>query len=108
MKYNPKMVESMGNLVCASIADVLIERKMPQVLLGMSEGAVKQVRMVLLDNRQIKMEKNEIQNRVAALKATPGKDIGFSYTDGHVRVIVVPEEMSIFPVLGAPLGTPRG
>jgi len=108
MKFNEKLVEWAGQLFCSGIMDIVSEKKMPQVVFKLDQGSVKQIRWVMLDNRKVEMSKEEIQNRMSALKAAPGKDVGFSYTKDGIRVIVVPEDMSIFPVVGAPLGTPMG
>lgn len=108
MKYNPKLVEDMGTFIAAGIADIVALNKMPQLMLKLDGGWVDKVRIVMLNNLPIQMNKEEIAKRIYELKAAPGKDIGFSYTANGVRVIIVPEEMTITPVLGAPLGTPSG
>ena len=107
MKFNKELIDYLGNVACACIADIVVENKMPQIVLSTGIEP-KQIRMVMLNNDSKQMSKEEIVERLKALKAIPGKDVGFSYTQDGVRVICVPEEMSIHPVMGAPLGTPRG
>lgn len=108
MKFNPELVQYLGSISCACIADIIVENRMPQILFSTGVNSVKQIRMVLLDNEPETLTKEQIVKKIEALKAAPGKDNGFSYTQDNIRVIIVPEEMSIHPVLGAPLGTPQG
>ena len=108
MKWNKQLVEWAGQLFCASIADILLEKKMPQVVFTTGDTKVPQVRWVMMDNEKVQMTQEEIKARMRNMKACPGKDVGFSYVHDGYRIVVLMEDMSIFPVVGAPLGTPRG
>ncbi len=110
MNYNKQSVEFFGNLVCAGFYDIFVEHKQPQVVFQMEvNGATKQIRVVMIDNWQHVLTKEDIADKIADIQSRK-TDVGFSYTSDGLRIIIVPEEMSIMQpgAPGVPFGTGRG
>lgn len=105
--FNQEFIQWAGRLFAAAIMDVIVEKKLPQLQLSTGKGTPN-VRFIMLDDTPVTMTKEEIQQKISQLKAVPGKDVGFSYVSEGLRIIVVPEAMSMQPVIGTPLGTPQG
>jgi hypothetical protein len=109
MKFTKEIMKFGGELFCNGILDILqLPRRISQVVFSTGNPDVPQVRWIMLSNEKITLTKEEIHRKMLELKPIPGKDNGFCYTYEGFRIIVVPEEMSMQPNLGAPLGTPMG
>lgn len=111
MKFDKEAVEYYGQLFMAAMLDVLTENKMPQLVLqasGIADRPSQFLRFVMLDNTPQTLTPEQIKEKIAKLKNTPGSDVGFSYVAEGVRVIIVPESMTtgLHPLV--PVGTPQG
>lgn len=129
MKFSSKIVDFLGNLVCSCFMDIFCESKMPFIVFEMSmdmmglQGKVpgghapteevrkikQRVRLVLLDERQNVLTKEEIAKKINDLQ-TKKTDVGFSYTSNGLRIVVMPEEMTLLMpgTPGVPFGTGAG
>lgn len=122
MKFGKDIVEFFGNFICSSFLDIFLENKLPQVVLELSAdvlgreaydsmkgvGRIKQrMRIVVLDNSQVVMSKEDISRRIADLQSRK-TDVGFSYTSDGLRIIVVPESITYLTGAGAPFGAGQG
>lgn len=106
--FNKDAVEWFGQFICRAFLDVFLENKQPQIVLQIDiKEAKQQIRIVVLDNTKHVLSKEQISEKISALKQKQ-TDVGFSYTAEGLRVIIVPEEMTLLSGGIAPFGTGAG